>query len=554
MFARVKTTEGRRYLQIVETRREGGRIRQRLVASLGRLEDLKAGGDIDGLMSSLSKFSENLAILDARREGRLDAVETLRVGPPLLFRKIWDVLGIPHVLGDLLKDRHFEFPVERAVFLTVIHRLMVSGSDRAAEMWRDAYAFDDEVKSLDLHHLYRTMAWLGEELPEEEQDGATPFAPRCIKDVVEERLFKQRRDLFTEFDLVFFDTTSIYFEGEGGESIGEWGHSKDHRPDLKQMVVGVILDSEGNPVCSEMWPGSTTDVTTLIPVVDRLRLRFGIRRVCVVADRGMISEKTIAELEKPERGLEYILGARMRVSKEVREDVLSRGGRYAEVHPTRKFSKDPSPLRVKEVRIGDRRYVVCHNEEQARKDRADREAILSALSDALKKGDKSLVGNKGYRKYLKAEGPGFSIDESKAQGEERFDGKWVLRTNTDLPAADVALKYKQLWTVEQAFRTMKSILGSRPIWHKHDETIRGHVFCSFLALLMMKRLQDALESRQVDVEWDELLRQLDKLEEVRIETEGKRFLIRSDASGTVVKAFQAAGAALPPRIRRMDSE
>ena len=143
--------------------------------------------------------------------------------------------------------------------------------------------------------------------------------------------------------LVFFDTTSIYFEGEGGETLGELGHTKDHRPDLNQMIVGTVLDGQGRPICCELWPGNTTDVKTLIPVVDRLRSRFGIKRVCIVADRGMISKETIEDLENDKRDWLYILGARMRAQSEVRDEVISRGGRYRVVHPEREFSDDLAP-------------------------------------------------------------------------------------------------------------------------------------------------------------------------------------------------------------------
>ena len=223
------------------------------------------------------------------------------------------------MIAELAGKRGHKFALERAVFLTVLHRLFVSGSDRAADRWREDYAIAG-VEGLDLHHLYRAMAWLGEELPEKEQDGRTPFAPRCLKDVVEERLFAHRRDLLTRLDLVFMDTTSLYFEGAGGQTLGQHGYSKDHRPDLRQMILAVLIDGDGRPVCSEMWPGNTADVTTLIPVIDRLRRRFDIARVCVVADRGMISAETMAELEA--RRLLYILGVRERSNKLVRELVL----------------------------------------------------------------------------------------------------------------------------------------------------------------------------------------------------------------------------------------
>ena len=203
---------------------------------------------------------------------------------------------------------------------------------------------------------------------------------------------------------MFFDTTSIYFEGEGGTDLGQYGHSKDHRPDRKQMVVGAVLDGEGRPLCCELWPGNVTDVKTLIPIVDRLRTRFQIRSICIVADRGMISKETIAQLQADERQVHYILGARLRNVKEIYETVLSRGGRYRVVHEARRKSTDPSPLKVKEVRIDDRRYVVCLNDEQVKKDRADREAIVSALREQVKQNAKSMVGNKGYRKYLQDDG------------------------------------------------------------------------------------------------------------------------------------------------------
>jgi len=391
------------------------------------------------------------------------------------------------------------------------------------------------------------MAWLGEVLPEAQQDGATPFAPRANKDLIEEELFARHRDLFTDLDIVFFDTTSIYFEGEGGQTIGQRGHWKDHRPDLKQMVVGIVLDQKGNPVCSELWPGNTADVKTLVPIVERLKSRFGIGAVCIVADRGMISAETLAEVER--RKWQYILGVRMRSSTEAKA-VVARAGRYAEVHPKSDDRDDPSPLKVKEVWVEDaRRYVVCVNEDQATKDRHDREAVVVSLRDALGHGDKSLVGNKGYRKYLRAGSQQFAVDEDKIKEEARYDGKWVLTTNTDLPAREVALKYKQLWMVEDVFRSMKSLLDTRPIFHKRDETIRGHVFCSFLALQLRKELEDRLARKEWKLEWADVVRDLDNLIEMEVAIGGKGYVFRGQTSGVAGKVFQACGVALPPALR-----
>jgi len=546
LFVRTQTNGSRTYLLIVDNVRVGGKVKQRVLHRLGRLDELRASGQLDVLIQSLSRFSEKLALLGAHAQGDSIVTHSARIGPALIFGRLWQSCSIDRVLSALLADRRFEFSVERAIFLTVLHRLFAPGSDRAAEKWKDDYAIEG-VGDLDLHHLYRAMAWLGEELPKDQQDGATPFAPRTNKDLIEEALFARRRDLFSDLDLVFFDTTSIYFEGEGGETLGERGHSKDHRPDLKQMVVGMVLDRNGDPVCSELWPGNTADVKSLVPIVERLKGRFGIGSVCIVADRGMISSETLAEVEK--RKWQYILGVRMRSSTEAKA-VVARAGRYAEVHPKSDDRDDPSPLKVKEVWVEDaRRYVVCVNEDQATKDRHDREAVVSSLRKALGHGDKSLVGNKGYRKYLRAGGKQFAVDEDKIQEEARYDGKWVLTTNTDLPTHEVALKYKQLWMVEDVFRSMKSLLDTRPIFHQRDETIRGHVFCSFLALLLRKELQDRLARKEWKLEWADVVRDLDNLNEMKIAIDDKSFVFRGQTSGVAGKVFQACGVALPPVLR-----
>jgi len=366
MFARIKKSGKYQYLQIVTNHKEQGKVRQQVIATIGRMDELEAKGRIETLIRSLSRFSERaMLILSGRGEPSLEAV---RIGPALIFERLWQQTGIGEVLRKLLAGRRFEFDVERAIFLTVLHRLMVCGSDRFCDRWHRDYRIEG-VKELDLHHLYRAMAFLGDELAD--QQDATPFAPRCTKDLIEEDLFGYRRDLFSKLDLVFFDTTSIYFEGQGG-------FNKDHRPDLKQMVLGVLIDGQGQPICCELWPGNTTDVKTLLPIVERLRKRFHIGSCCIVADRGMISAETLKALEAPGSPVHYILGVRMRKLKAAAE-VLSRAGRYHEVRPEGVKLSDPEPLKVKEVLHEGVRYIVCANPRQARKDAHDREAILVSL-------------------------------------------------------------------------------------------------------------------------------------------------------------------------------
>jgi transposase len=551
MFVRVKPSGKYQYLQVVENYRAGPKVKQKVIGTLGRLDLLLESGTLDNLARSLLRFSKNLKVIDAHQRGIIKAKKVLSIGPNLVFGRLWERMGLKEIITQLLEDRKFSFSVERAIFLTVLHRLFASGSDREADKWKEDFRIGG-VEELQLHHLYRAMAWLGEELSGTEQEGATAFAPRCTKDLIEERLFEQHRDLFSSLELVFFDTTTIYFEGEGGESLGARGNSKERRPDLKQMVVGVVLDGEGRPICCELWPGNTADVKTLLPIIKRLKERFSIHSICIVADRGMISNEIIQALESSTPPIKYILGVRMRKLKEVKEEVLPDGGKYREIFGERRKAKDPSPLQVKEVFVDDRRYIECFNLEQARKDIATREAILEALEEKLKIGDKSLVGNKGYRKYLRgpAKGNHFSIDKAKVEEEERFDGKWVLRTNTDLPAEEVALEYKHLWMVESIFRSVKSILKTRPVYHKYDSTIRGHVFCSFLTLVLVKELQSQIDAKKMKLEWNDILRDLEKLEEVEVEFGSLTFFLRTELRGNCVDVLRAAGVRVPSSVRR----
>lgn len=545
MFFRVKGTADRKYLQIAESIREGSKVKQRIIATLGRLDELQASGQLDRLLRSGLRFSEKLRVLDAHAAGETKEVSVKRIGPNLVFGRLWERMGYAEIIKGLAAQRRHDFDLERAVYLTVLHRLFASGSDRAADMWKENYSIPG-AEDLALHQLYRTMAWLGEEIG----PGALG-SPRCIKDEIEEAAFDRGRDLFSQVGLVFFDTTSIYFEGQGGSTLGQRGHSKDHRPDLPQMVVGIALDFDGRPLCCEMWPGNTADAKSLLPVVERMRAKFRVREMCVVADRGMMSEATVEALAAMDPPVHYIMGVRMRRTKEVGEVVLKNRSPWNEVTGEREGSKDPAPLKVKKVEVQGREYVVCLNEEERRKDAHDRAAILQSLREQLGRSDKALVGNKGYRRFLKSDPDHqFAVDEEQVLQDARYDGLFVLRHDTGLDPVTVAHAYKTLLMVEDTFRTAKTILETRPVFHKRDETIRGHVFCSFLALCLKRELQLSIEKKELKTEWGEIIRGLENLHEVELQLQDTTFLLRSSLCGHAAHAIRAAGAALPPTIRQ----
>lgn len=537
MFVRVKKIGAYEYLYLVENAREGGRHVQRVIKALGRRDEIEASGLIDGLIASAARHSRRSIVLSSFYRGQLPELHRLSIGPDLVFGRLWAEMGCRNALKSLVADRRFSFDVERAVYLTVLHRLMISGSDRHANDWCSRVRVPG-AEGLDLDHAYKAMAWLGE----------VDAVGRSTAEAVEEALYRHRQPLFGAVSIAFLDTTTLWFEGAGGESLGQYGHSKDYRGHLKQVVLGIVLDDADRPIASFLMPGNTADVTLLLPVVKRLRERFGIREACIVADRGMISADTIAALEAEK--IEYILGVRERTSREVRAEIIEDDGLAVPLLIPRQ--KGETELAVRETTITGRRYVICRNAEEAKKDAAARAELVAGLERKLAQGDKALVANKGFRRFLKTpEGDGFVIDRAKVEADARFDGLFVLRTNTKIAALQVVLRYRNLLAVEDAFKTAKALLATRPIFHKTDAGIRGHVFCTFLALVLRKELIDRLAVRRSRLEWQRIVDDLADLSEIDVEQDGRRARLRTAPGPTIDPICRAIGIALPPVFQEM---
>ena len=513
MFVRVKKIGAYEYLYLVENAREGGRHVQRVIKALGRRDEVEVSGLIDGLIASAARHSRRSIVLSSFYRGELSELHRLSIGPDLVFGRLWAETGCRDVLKSLVADRHFSFDVERAVYLTVLHRLMISGSDRHANDWCSRVRVPG-AEGFDLDHAYKAMAWLGE----------VDAAGRSTAETVEEALYRHRQPLFGAVSIAFFDTTTLWFEGAGGESLGQHGHSKDYRGHLKQVVLGIVLDDADRPIASFLMPGNTADVTLLLPVVKRLRERFGIAQACIVADRGMISADTIVALEA---------------------EIIEDDGLAVPLLIPRQ--KGETELAIRETTIAGRRYVICRNEEEAKKDAAARAELVAGLERKLAQGDKALVANKGFRRFLKTpQGDGFVIDRAKVEADARFDGLFVLRTNTKIAALQVVLRYRNLLAVEDAFKTAKALLATRPIFHKTDAGIRGHVFCTFLALVLRKELFDRLAARHSRLEWQRIVDDLADLSEIEIEQDGRRALLRTAPGPTIDPICRAIGLTLPP--------
>jgi hypothetical protein len=533
MFIRAKKSGSknspRHYLQIVESFRDGQSVCQRVICTLGRLDLLQESGQIDALVQNLARFSQTMKALAVSRKGQVESCQTRCWGPALVFEKLWQKQLLPDFIHKLSAERHFRFDIERASFALALQRLCEPGSDLQGSQWLKTVECNG-FKTLELQHLYRTVGFLHD-----------------VRANLEKELFFRDRDIFShKLDLLFLDTTSTYVYGQQESDFRRRGYSRDHRPDLLQYVLCVAVDSKGWPVTWEIFPGNTADIEAFKHIVGRMQERFPIiGKVIVVADRAMLSAETLKMLaEDSESPFDYILGCKLRKNKEVREQILTCGGRYQKV-------KDN--LEVKEVLFDGRRYVVCRNPEEAKKDEAVREAIIAKLKDTIERyGPKALVKNRGYARFVKIRKDGISINTAAVEADRRFDGKFVLRTNTQLSPAEVARTYKGLWRVERAFREEKSTLQVRPIYHQRDDTSIGHIVASFLALRLEVDLSMQLDKKGIESSWPDLMRDLKRLQAVHISMDGHCYRIRTDFEGTAYQAFKAAGVQPPARVTMLN--
>jgi len=522
MFVRTKTFKNkngstRTYLQLVTTKRVNGKVRQKVVANLGRLEHLQEGS-LDRLIQSLIRFSKTKWI---RQEALKFHAERARSwGPALVFYRLWQDLGLEKIIKKLVKNSQHQFDVNEALFAMVLNRLCDPSSKLMMTRWMRTI-YRPEWERLSLHQFYRALDFLAQH-----------------KEEIERALFLRVKDLFRlKLDLVLWDTTSTYFEGEAAKGLAEYGFSKDKRPDRVQIMIGVLTTRDGFPIGHEVFPGNMAEVKTFKRALQKVKREFGFERVIMVADRGMVSQEVLNEIEA--EGLEYIVGVKLRKVKAGRE-VLSRGGRFREVEKN---------LKVKEIWEKGKRYILCFNPEEAERAKEVREEVLKELREKMKRGGmRDLIRNRIYRRYLKINKEAVEVDEEKIREEEIYDGKYVLLTNSDLSAEEVALGYKGLWRVERAFRELKSTLELRPVYHWKEKRIRGHVMICFLAFLLETALLRKLLEKGEEVGFKELMVDLGEMRAVELEVEGRRYVVRTELEGKAYAAFKAVGLRPPKRV------
>lgn len=480
MFVRRKTVRSRRgdgeyqYLQLVESYRKNGKPRQKMLASLGRFEG-RSPDELVKIAEALLRFARKEAGKDGESSLFGAAKEVRDYGRVAVLRQIWKSLGLDKIFRDLAADRRFKFSLEEALFAMVSQRLIEPGSKLACARWLKEEVYLPEADGLTEDQLYSTLTWL---------EGVTEEAELQIFDLL------KRTGRCTPVAF-FYDTTVTWFEGRGPLNLAQFGRPKGGQPrGRRQILVSLVRSAEGWPITHDVLRGDRNDVTTVKKIVDTLRNRFGVRDFVFVGDRGMVSEDVIKHIEAA--GLNYVLATRHRRDREVRDQVLGRCGRYRKVH---------DKLEVKEVWVENRRYVICRNPQAVLRDRKRRDDIVGQLVKKL--GDKGVAAtskkgadlraNAAFNRYLKIHKGRLVLDRAKVKREQRYDGKWVLRSNlSEQEAVDLAGLYKEQGRIEADFRDLKSFIELRPVYHHTEPRVRAHVFVCVLAKLLMVELERRL--------------------------------------------------------------
>lgn len=522
MYVKIKKYKdypGRSYLQVVESYREEGKVRNRTVLNLGRFDNGDALSSVNNLLNILLPYSDQLNLCSVEKD--IVPKQSKQWGPLLIFQKLWKEVGVEKILKNSFDEIQSFYDIERAVFNMVLNRLTAPSSKRAMNDYQETIY---GITKFDLHQYYRAMDHMIDN-----------------KEIIEQEIFDKLNG-GKELDLGYFDTTTIVFFGDDKEEQSEllnYGFSKARRSDLKQIVVGVLMSENGIPLGHETFAGNKNDVTCFKEMVEKMITKYSIKRVILVGDRGMISKKNIKLLD--ELKLEYILGYRMRtIPKSDREEIFSK----VDLKKLRN-----TKIEYKEIDYYDQRLIFCYNSDRAKLDAKHREDILERIKDKIKSGKiESIIENKDYKRYLDIEGTAPKLSEKKISRDELFDGVWVLTSNTLLTGPQVVEAYKGLWQVEQGFRQLKDELQIGPLYHYTDKRIRAHVMICFLGLIMRRFLNQKLKQVSKTLSYGHCLNELKCLSVVEMKVNDEEVHLLTELKQGAKKMFEAIKLQVPERV------
>lgn len=543
-----KNKDGRTvaYLQLAQNEWDSKTkyAKARVIYSFGREDQL----DVDALRRLVESISRYLSPEEAlRAQSEIGQAADFafkaskRLGGVWTLDQLWKMLSMDQIIHELLAGRKHDIDVERLIFAMVANRALDPTSKLGLEEWIQDEVALPGLNEAHVHQFYRAMDLLLE-----------------MRSQLEEQVYFSTANLLNlEVDLIYFDTTSSYFEVEPQEApekenLRKLGYSKDKRPDLLQVVIGMAVTKEGLPIRCWVWPGNTAD-KTVVEEAKKDLVGWKLGRVISVMDRGFSTEDNLTTLQRA--GGHYIVGEPMRSGKKIVDEAMSRKGRYQKVR---------NHLEVKEIVVGDgekrQRFILAYNSKEAEKDKKQRERLVRDLEMALedlhqlpeKKHTKAacaLRSHKLYGRYLRQLKDGqLRINRQALRDAARYDGKYLIRTSDDtLSAEEVALGYKNLMAVENGFRTLKSTLCLRPMYHRIEDRIKTHVLLNWLALLLIR-----LAELKTGETWPKLKHTMDQMVLGKFSSKKGDFYQRTEITAKQHEIIKALGIKVPRKICRID--
>lgn len=542
MYIRItKNSRGDAYYHLVESFRHEGKVRQRVLLSLGRVEE----GKLEQLANAIGKHLDRITALNLAES--IDISQAYLYGPLLLMEHMTEKLGIREVLAGIARSHdRLQFDFERAVFSMVTSRFMEPVSklglfDRMLDRFYPGL-FENEIE---LQHLYRSLDLLS-----------------THKEEIERKLFYYGKDLFNvQVDVVLYDLTTLRFESTRTDlaKLPQFGYSKEKRSDCTQVVLGLLTDTQGIPLGFEVHPGNTFEGKTLEGMVAKLRKKYTVNRFIFVADRGLFSAANLKYLRKDSG--EFIVGFKIGTSKKNMQD---------EFYDISRFTFVNDELAWYETQNDQDRYIITWSKVRAERDRKIREDVLDKIRQKLSKkklSNKEFITNSNYKKYVCIDGQDRPVLNLEAiEKESKRDGFFGIITNVkkdSMSAERIISEYKQLWHIEDAFGELKGTFKTRPMFHWTDERIIGHIMICFLAYLCEAHLtkilrvkEEQLMSKTIEKGWIESrtltsvqgIKELNQVLAIPVKVRKQKIWVRTDIPENAMKLLMVMNIKIPPKV------
>jgi transposase len=564
MFVKSTFSRGHEYIQIVKSVRKDGKPRHAVIANLGRADILAESG-LENMIAALKKYvntpSEPEQTATRKDISRMREQSRVNYGY-MAYRLLWEQFGLSELLTRLCGNREIRYDYARIVQSLVFNPLLTPSSKR--HFFSHSNRYCGLVEHLELQHEYRCLDLLAEQ-----------------KIAIEEAVFERNRDLFNmSVDVVFYDLTTFHFESQRADELRDFGFSKAGKVNEVQVVMGLLIDRNARPIGFELFPGNTFEGTTLVEVLQKLQAHFKLERVVIVADKGLNSKLNLNAIK--DAGFEYIVSSRIKtLARKVQDRIVSESG-YEEV-----AVKDVFGLAEDEAQEADEKHLfkyklldytnriryadepqgkmvtvtleeklICtYSSKRAAKDRRDRQRQVDKAQKVVDTKQKSVLTHRGYKRFITTEEADqdtsrLVLDEDKIEQAARFDGFAALQcSRLDIDALEALRQYRQLWRIEESFRTIKSTMKTRPIFVRTKEHIEGHFVLCFLAFVLERELEYRLTKRQIEHSPEQIKTALNSMEFSVLEIENESYYLKGKHLPLASKIFALLRLKLPPNMR-----